>query len=58
MSVETEAELAQILDQNKELLSPELLQVIDMIRERARAEGQGSVDGRLRQIKTLIEARL
>ena len=58
MEAESEAEMAEILAEGEDLLSPELVQVVDMLRERASGEGQGELDGRLRQIKTMIQARL
>jgi hypothetical protein len=58
MTAQSEAEQADLLEQNKELLSPELVQVVEMLRERAGEEGQTELNGRLRQIKTLIQSRL
>ena len=58
MEAESEAAMAQILDDGAELLSPELVQVVDMLRERAGEGGQPELDGRLSQIKTMIQTRL
>ena len=58
MEAESEGAMGQILDEGQELLSAELVQVVDMLRERANGEGQPELDGRLRQIKTMIQARL
>ena len=58
MEAESEAMMEQLLTERQELLSPELVQVVDMLRERANGEGQQELDGRLHLIKTMIQARL
>lgn len=48
----------QVLDENQALLSPELLGVIDAVIKQFEEAGQDEVNGRLRNIKSLIEARI
>jgi hypothetical protein len=58
LEAETEPEQARLLDDNRELLSTELVQVVDMLRERAGEEGQPEMSDKLRHIKTMIQGRL
>ncbi|MCB8944386.1 MAG: hypothetical protein H6658_11615 [Ardenticatenaceae bacterium] len=58
MEAESEAVMGQLLDEHEDLLSKELVQVVDMLRERAGGEGQEALNGRLGQIKTMIQSRL
>lgn len=47
-----------MLNENQELLSTELVGVVDAVMQQFEEAGQDEVNGRLRQIKSLIEARL
>jgi hypothetical protein len=58
MEAVTSEEQQQVLDENKELLSTELVGVVDAVMQQFEEAGQDEVNGRLRQIKSLIEARL
>jgi hypothetical protein len=48
----------QVLDENKALLSADLLGVVDAVIKQFEEAGQDEVNGRLRNIKSLIEARI
>ena len=59
--VQTESLQAQqaLLDENAEMLSPQLVEMIDQVIQQADAAGQGDeLNGRLLNIKSQIEARL
>ena len=56
--VQTEAEQEQFLEENKELVSPELLLLLDRVLEQAQDTGQEELNSRLQSVKSLIEARL
>jgi hypothetical protein len=58
LEAETEMAQAQLLAEHEELLSPELVQVVEMLRERAGEEGQPEMSDKLRRIKTMIQERL
>ena len=58
LEAETEMAQAYLLDERKELLSSELVQVVEMLRERASEEGQPEMSDKLRRIKTMIQERL
>lgn len=55
---ETPTEQNRLLDENRALLSPEMLEVIDQIMEQAQGAGQPEMDGRLQEIKKAIAGRL
>lgn len=58
--VQAESLAAQnkMLDENQDLLSPDLVAMIDQIIEQASQASQPALDGRLRDIKAAIQARL
>jgi hypothetical protein len=58
LEAETELERTRLLDDHQELLSAELVQVVEMLRERAGEEGQTEMSDQLRHIKTMIQGRL
>jgi len=58
LEAETELERTRLLDDHQELLSAELVQVVEMLRERAGEEGQTEMSDQLRHIKTMIQSRL
>jgi hypothetical protein len=58
LEAETEMERTRLLDDHQELLSAELVQVVDMLQERAGKEGQPEMGDRLRHIKAMIQGRL
>jgi hypothetical protein len=51
-------EQQKILDENSELIRPELVQVLNLLVEDAQNRGQEELAERLRTISTLVEARL
>jgi hypothetical protein len=59
VQAESEAERQALLDENEDLLSPQLLEMIDQVIAQANEAGQGDVlNGRLEAIKSQIAARL
>jgi hypothetical protein len=58
MEATTAKEQQKVLDENQALLSAELVGVVDAVMQQFEEAGQGEVNGRLRQIKSLIEARI
>lgn len=48
----------QLLNENNELVSEELVQLLDQVMEQAGGQGQEELNGRLQSVKTLIQARL
>ncbi len=58
--MEAEGEPAQqkILNENSNLLSPDLVKVLDAVMKEFEGAGQVEVNGRLQEIKGLVEARL
>ncbi|HEX6385646.1 MAG TPA: CpXC domain-containing protein [Anaerolineae bacterium] len=56
--VKTEKEQARLIEENQELVSPELLMLVERILEQAQEAGQEELNGRLQSAKSLIEARL
>lgn len=55
---ETKADQQEILEANTELVSSELLTILDRVLEQAQESGQQELNGRLQSAKSLIEARL
>jgi len=53
-----QAEQARLLEESRELLSDDLLKVVDLLQDQVKASGQTELVGRLGQIKQLIAARL
>ncbi len=58
VQAESPAQEAAILDANRDLLSPELVAVIDQIITQSTEAGQPELNGRLQAIKTAIQSRL
>jgi hypothetical protein len=54
----SEAEQTQLLDENRGLLSPELVQVIDQVITQAQEGSQAELVGRLQSIRSAIQVRL
>ena len=55
---ESAKEQVALLNENEELVSDELIQLIDQVMEQAGGAGQEELNGRLQSVKTLIQARL
>jgi CpXC protein len=55
---ESADEQNQLLDENEQLISGELVQMIDQVMGQAGGEGQEEMNGRLQSVKTAIQARL
>lgn len=53
-----QAEQTRLLDENRNLLSDDLLKVVDLLQDQVKSSGQAELDGRLGRIKQLIAARL
>ncbi len=58
MYAETDEELQQLLDENEDLLSDDLLKVVDLLQDQIKETGQQETVDRLGQVKGLIAARL
>jgi hypothetical protein len=62
LSVETESERKQLIEENRDLLTPEFLEVLEMIEEQVRQAGPSSnsqeLGRRLAAIKTIVVAEL
>lgn len=55
---ETDAQLNQLLDENQDLLSDDLLKIVDLLQDQVRESNQKELVDRLGQVKGLIAARL
>ncbi|WP_420642363.1 CpXC domain-containing protein [Candidatus Leptofilum sp.] len=55
---ESPEEQAQLLNENEQFVSDDLLGLIDQVMEQAGEQGQEDLNGRLQSVKTLIQARL
>ena len=55
---ESPEEQVQLLDENADFISEDLIQLIDQVMEQADGRGQDDLNGRLQSVKTLIQARL
>jgi hypothetical protein len=55
---ETDEEMEQLLDQNQDLLSDDLLKVVDLLQDQVKESGQEQLVDRLGRVKGLIAARL
>lgn len=55
---ESPEEQVQLLDENAQFVSDDLIQLIDQVMEQAGDQGQDDLNGRLQSVKTLIQARL
>ncbi len=51
-------EQAALLNENEQLVSDELIQLIDQVMDQAGGQGQEELNGRLQSVKTLIQTRL
>jgi hypothetical protein len=58
LSADDAEEQRRLLEENAELLSPELLQLVEAITEEASGSGDAQLEGRLQDVQTLIEARI
>lgn len=58
MEATTADEQEKVLDEHRELLSAELVGVVDAVMKQFESAGQDEVNGRLRNIKSMIEARI
>jgi hypothetical protein len=58
LEAESEAECGHILADHPEMISAEILQVLDVVQNQVRQTGQMELDGRLDAIKAMIRARL
>lgn len=58
VEAETEAEQRQILEANKQLLSPNLIKMIEVVEDQAKNSGESELNGRLRSLKAMIQTRL
>jgi hypothetical protein len=58
MESTTPDEQEKVLDEHQELLSAELIEVVDAVMKQFESAGQDDVNGRLRNIKSMIEARI
>lgn len=55
---ESPEEQVQLLDENKQFVSDDLVQLIDQVMQQAGEQGQADLNGRLQSVKTLVQARL
>ena len=55
---ESAEEQGQLLDENEQFVSDELIRLIDQVLEQAGQQWQDELNGRLQSVKTLIQARL
>jgi hypothetical protein len=55
---ETDAQMNQLLDENQDLLSDDLLKIVDLLQDQVRESGQKELVDRLGQVKGLIAARV
>jgi len=58
MYSETEEEMQQLLDDNEELLSDDLLKVVDLLQDQVKESGQEELVEQLGRVKALIAGRL
>lgn len=58
MEAETAVERTQILDENRSLIQPTLLQMLEAVEKQVAEMGQAELKGRLREVKELIKTRL
>jgi hypothetical protein len=58
MEATTVDEQEKVLDEHQELLSADLVGVVDAVMKQFESAGQDDVNGRLRDIKSMIEARI
>lgn len=58
MYTETDEEMQQLLDDNEELLSDDLLKIVDLLQDQVKESGQEQLVDQLGRVKALIAARL
>ena len=58
MYTETDEEMQQLLDNNEELLSDDLLKIVDLLQDQVKESGQEQLVDQLGRVKALIGARL
>lgn len=58
LEAETDETRRQLLDENQALVSPNLMQIIDMVGQQLAQSNQPELNGRLQQIKSMVQARL
>ncbi len=55
---ESEAEQRRLLDENQDLLGPELLEVMDLLQDQVKNSGQPELGARLAALKAMIQVRV
>jgi hypothetical protein len=55
---ESPEEQVQLLDENEQFVSDDLVELIDQVMQQAGEQGQADLNGRLQSVKTLVQARL
>ncbi|MCP4417233.1 MAG: hypothetical protein GY805_11465 [Chloroflexi bacterium] len=58
VQMESVDEQNQLLNENEQLISDELIEMIDRVLEQTEGQGQDELNGRLQLVKTLVQARL
>lgn len=58
LEAESDAACGQLLDENPQLVSPDLLQIIDLVGQQLAQSNQPELNGRLQQIKGMVQTRL
>jgi hypothetical protein len=58
LEAETDEARRHLLDENAELVSPNLMQIIDLVSQQLAQSNQPELDGRLQQVKSMVEMRL
>ena len=58
MYTETDEDMKQLLDDNEELLSDDLLKIVDLLQDQVKESGQEQLVDQLGRVKALIAARL
>ena len=58
MEAPTPDDQQKVLDENQALLSADLIGMVDAVMQQFEESGQDEVNGRLREIKSMIEARI
>ncbi|MCA9971514.1 MAG: hypothetical protein KC425_14925, partial [Anaerolineales bacterium] len=58
MEAETREEQQQLLDANRHMVQPQLVQVLEAMEKQIAEMGQDALLGRLREVKAMVQARL
>jgi hypothetical protein len=58
LEAETDDDRRRLLDENAELVSPDMVQIIDLVGQQIAQSNQPELNGRLQQIKSMVEMRL